>query len=221
MNCRDTERLWNELIDASRPDLEAALDAHAASCPACAAIGRRYRTLRQTLAGWELAPVASPAFVDRLRNLTIDAPATIAFPPRPTIRVAAWLTAAAAVVLALVVGWRTGRLPVKPIADPAIAHTPTRSISDALADATSATLELARETSAPAGRVGRVVLDSTALPDAESPLTLRVTTLPTAEILQSVSDRVGAGVRPLSGSARQAFGLMTARLPPLHAVLDR
>ncbi len=32
--------------------------------------------------------------------------------------------------------------------------------------------------------------------------------MPSAEVLRSVGDRVGAGVRPLSGSAMRAFGFL-------------
>ena len=207
MNCRDTERLWNELLDDPRLDLDPAIEAHAATCPACARFGQKYRALRRAIGAWDSVPVGSPEFVDRLRNLPLDRPAARSSAQR-SIPVMAWLSAAAAIVVAVAVGWRLGRVPAKPELEPTIARIAPRSISDAFADATSATLDLAWEASAPAGRVGRSVLDSTALPDADSSLSLPTTVVPTAEILRSVADRVGAGVRPLSSSARQAFGFM-------------
>ncbi len=226
MNCRDTERLWNERLDARIalcPDLDAALDAHAATCPACAQVAARYQTLLKALRMWDLVPIASPEFVDRLRNLPTDRPDVIPFSRPHLIPRLAWLSAAAAVFVAVVIGWRIGRVADKPGIEPQVVQSAPRSISDALADATSATWELARETSAPAGRVGRVVLASTTLPNADSPLSLRVPAAPTTEILQSVGVRVEAGVRPLSGSARQAFGFLIrtatgdTREVPAHA----
>ena len=81
----------------------------------------------------------------------------------------------------------------------------------ALADATSATIDLARETSAP---VGRVVLASTRITASEPSLPLRVpSVVPTADVLRSVGNRVGAGVKPLSGSARGAFGFLIRSAP--------
>ena len=105
-----------------------------------------------------------------------------------------------------------------------------RGLTDALTHATAATWELARTTSAPAARLGREVLSATvwnpdeasteaqAAPDGSSllpiPSMLRVVPEPPDAIrIQELGDRLTTGVRPLSTTARQAFGFL--RTPSL------
>ncbi len=222
MNCQDFERYWNEWLDAehdtafgvaanrSLNDLPSRtdLDAHAASCPACAAIHVKFDTLRTAIAALPAPPAPSPEFVARLHEVAKESPRTLlAFPSRNR-----WLiTAAAALVvlgvtLAVVRPWtQAEKAPVL------VAHNEVepRSITAALAEATSATLDLAREASAPAGRVGREVLSSAGLPDASnSDISLDIPAAPSSDLLNSVGHSVGEGVKPLSGSARQAFGFL-------------
>ncbi len=111
-------------------------------------------------------------------------------------------------------------------------------LNRALADATSATWELARSASEPAARIGRDVLDATTRaedvvsePEPEAPtsvadrlvtatgaLTLPVPSLapfapdPSAA-LQQVGDHLASGVRPLSDTARHAFGFLIGPAP--------
>jgi hypothetical protein len=214
MTCRDSERLWNELLDArdaARPELETALEAHAADCPACAAIAARYQSLRRAIAAW--GPATAPAgFAARVVRAAEQAePPGGVLPFRRPLAVprGAWLAAAAVLVASAVVFWtaplgKRDRLADAPTPPPAAGGL---DFSDALADATSATLELARGASAPAGRLGRDVLASAGLPSA-SPPAPEVAAVPSADVLRSVGDRVGAGVRPLSGSALHAFGFL-------------
>ena len=58
----------------------------------------------------------------------------------------------------------------------------------------------------PAARIGREVLGSASLPSTTLELPEPVS--PAVEVLQGVGSRVQAGVRPLSGSARHAFGFL-------------
>jgi hypothetical protein len=215
MTCRDTERLWNELLDAReapRPGLESRLEAHAATCPACAAVAARYRALRRALATWMPAAVP-PEFAARVvRSVEAEAdvrPVEVLPLRRPmAIPRGAWLAAAAVLVASAIALWTIplgtrDKLTDAPTPPPAAGSL---DLSDALADATSATLELARDASAPAGRLGRDVL-AAGLPSAAAP-EVEVAAVPSAAVLRSVGDRVGAGVRPLSGSARHAFGFL-------------
>jgi hypothetical protein len=214
MTCRETERLWNELLDArdaARPELEAALEAHAADCAACASIAARYQSLRRALAAWEpaTAPAGFAARVVRAAEQVGPTRGVIPFRRASAIPRGAWLSAAAVLVASAVVLWtvpleKRDRLADAPTPPPAAAGL---DFSGALADATSATLELARDASGPAGRLGRDVLASAGLPSA-SPPSPEVAAVPSAQVLRSVGDRVGAGVRPLSGSALHAFGFL-------------
>jgi hypothetical protein len=210
MSCRDYERLWNELLDARgapAPALDRALEEHASACPTCRAVSARYQMLRQALRAW--GPPSPPAdLADRVlaahageqrRNILT----LVRF--RPVLR----LAAAAALLVAAVLGLRPAlRSPTPPAPTPEVAAAP-RPLAEALAEATSATLDLARQTSAPAARLGRRVLETASVADAEFPVPVEVR--PASDVLQSVGDRVNAGVRPLSGTARKAFSFL---LPP-------
>jgi hypothetical protein len=212
MNCRDTERLWNDLLDTPTDaaiELESALEAHAEICPTCAPIAARYRTLRAALLGWKAKPVASPEFLAKLEAASKLA-AILPFENTSIWTSVRRLAAAAAILLAVFGGWRLFRPTSQPEQPPEVARIePTPySITDSFVEVTSATIDLARETSAPAGRVGRNVLASTTLPDASVELRPQVSVIPSTEVLKSVGGRVGATVRPLSGSARQAFGFL-------------
>ena len=96
----------------------------------------------------------------------------------------------------------------------------------ALADATAATWDLARSASEPAARISRQVLDAATEPEHDpgpaaalpAPIaaTVSVPSLDSlapdsaaaATMLQQVGDRLATGVRPLSDTARHAFGFL-------------
>jgi len=98
---------------------------------------------------------------------------------------------------------------------PAPAPIPTRSLEEALAEATEATIELAREASAPAARIGREAFD------LEGPGGFPAETSADADparvsppgLLGAVGERVNAGIRPISGSARHAFSFLLGPVP--------
>jgi hypothetical protein len=209
MLCSDFERLWNEQLDArgdASAEMEHALETHAAGCESCRTIASRYQTLRTVLLSLGAPPSPSVDFVERFLEgreaARVASPRTLRF-------WAAGLPIAAAASLLLAVG--LARRP-GPSETPAVTETRVvraidpQSLSAALAEAQSATLELARETSAPAARIGREILGSASLPSATLTLPERVT--PSVDVFQGVGDRVQAGVRPLSGSARRAFGFL-------------
>jgi hypothetical protein len=112
-----------------------------------------------------------------------------------------------------------------------------RLLSHALADATEATWDLARTTSEPAARLGRQVLEAATQGTDPAVLVLlsastdrkpgsSLAALPSvlqdfpesasASWLQEVGNGLAAGVRPLSTTARQAFGFL--RTPSMEKV---
>jgi hypothetical protein len=211
MNCQDFERIWNEQLDArdaASPEVEQAQEAHAAVCPACQAIARRYVVLRQAIHVWGPPPAAPAGFAERFLRL----PGAGVW--RPTRRVVLFHravgTAAVAAALLLVVvagglwGWFHPSAPERTL-DP-------QALSTALNEATSATWDLARATSAPAARIGREVLAETKLAGAAPP-PLPVDIDPGSDVLRRVSDGVNAGVLPISGTARHAFGFLLGTVP--------
>jgi hypothetical protein len=204
ITCREFERIWHDRLDVrgeSPVAEERALDDHAASCPACAEAAARFRTLAAALRAWGPPPAAPEGFADRV--LAAHGETGRGW----VVRFPAWRWAAAAAVI-IVAGSLTLRslLPRPGPARPVVAQGaagPPRPLSAALADATLATLDLARETSAPAARIGRQMLATVAVGEGPA-LTLPASLGPRTDVLQSV----GEGVRPLSGSARHAFGFL-------------
>src|SRR3954471_16466167 len=103
MRCGDFERMWNEQLDArsdGSPEADRALEAHAASCPACQSLAGRYRVLRQAIGALGPPPAPPADFAARCldqweRTRPARAPRTIRF--RPPLR---WAAAAALLLMA-------------------------------------------------------------------------------------------------------------------------
>ena len=217
MNCRDFERVWNERLDARDPAQSAtarALDGHAASCTSCRAVGARYQALVLAIQSATATPAPPPGFMDRVLAAVErdDRPVAGRIVPR-----LARLAAAAAVVAAVAIGVRVGAPGVKrSVAPTTVARVRAidpKDLTDALADASSATWDLAREASAPAARVGRQVLDSAELPGGSTSVSLTGGVRPAADVWRGVEDRVNAGVVPFEGTARHAFGFLLGAPP--------
>ena len=103
-----------------------------------------------------------------------------------------------------------------------------RALNMALSEATAATWDLARSASEPAARISRQVLDAATGPDRSPAQPASVTgsgsvaatvsvpsldslapdTAAAGAMLQQVGDRLTNGVRPLSDTARHAFGFL-------------
>jgi hypothetical protein len=103
-----------------------------------------------------------------------------------------------------------------------------RALNDALAEATAATWDLARSASEPAARISRQVLDAATLPEQNTSSALlgagtepvvSMVSVPSLDVLapdaaaagallQQVGGRLATGVRPLSNTARHAFGFL-------------
>ncbi|MEO6811815.1 MAG: hypothetical protein ABI353_22125 [Isosphaeraceae bacterium] len=211
MLCKNYEHLWNLRLDAgsaSDPTLDRALDEHAEVCAPCRLIAQRYRVLQRALS--TLGSPVSPSleFADRV----LAAQDGLETAPRPIRLVRSpirWAAAAAVAASLLAAVALTARVEPQNNERPALPQPPvlaSRSLDEALAEATSATLALARATTDPAGRVGRRMLDAATVPDAVPALPTNLATSP--EVLRTVGGRVGSGVRPLSGTARQAFSFL-------------
>jgi len=221
MKCRDFGRLRDETLDAREempPGLDPDFEAHAAVCPSCRTAAAGYQLLAQAMASLPPPPPASDESMARLRALRVpDA--------RPSMvrrhRTALTRLASAASILAMAwLGFAASRGPARPGAGPLVVATPTalvahpsprtRPLEAALADATSATLDLALAASAPAARIGReaLALQGTGPPPAgvgDGPDTPEAGA---ARLLEGFGERVNARVRPISGSARHAFSFL-------------
>jgi hypothetical protein len=222
-DCRRFDLLWNAALDArgaaDAGDLERALEAHEAACPRCRAAAEGYRRLRRAIGA--LPPLQPPPadLVDRVLAAHEAGPGRARWDR--VARPLRWAAAAAVLLAAAGIGARVWRGPAG--APPTVVRGPVapavapRPLADALADATAATLDLARTTSAPAARVGRQVLAS-AVQETEPP-SLSGPWPESADpgVLKSVADGLQQGVGPLSGSARRAFGFLlgpaSARTP--------
>jgi hypothetical protein len=251
MNCHDFRRKWNELLDAETaagPTVagsEDALRQHAAGCDACRQLAARYHVLRHALRAWVGAPRPSADLADRILAAA-SAPSGSAW----AVRDAAarermpWRLVASVVAAAIIVSMV---LPVIPrrvrsqrpdhppgsqnavlhsVASPETGRSDLADLQRALAEATSATWDLARSASEPAARISRDMLDATIQPEevhseaqlgrAEvglaAPIPIVIPPAPGAAtasaVLQQVGDHLAAGVRPLSRTARHAFGFL-------------
>ncbi len=261
MNCQECDQIWNQLLDAESParpavaaEREQAARAHAENCPQCRAAGARYEILRHALRAWlstarpEIVPEA--ALVERVLAKQQTGSGRGARRWRTALPLGAMAAAVACVIALLMVPlpwklervWSTsdrGRSTAPPgESAPHAANRPADShvLSEALAEATAATWDLALTTSEPAARLGRQVLQSAtghdnqagATASADEPagssypgfnslaavLTSASQAPPGSTLLQEVEDGLSAGIRPLSSTARQAFGFL--RMPSLE-----
>jgi hypothetical protein len=252
MNCQDFDDAWNLLLDAETrakrarvkglapsdqvlADLEQTARAHAQECERCRTAQERFDSLRPALRAWTAgespASQPSPGLVDRIIAAhRLDARAHRARPWKLAAGAAAAI-AAGALIFAF--------LPARPTAVPANVNPMVKShdsspseprfLSDALADATEATWDLARATSEPAARLGRQVLEGgrdaneaetrASAPIVAStgrrlipPLNLQISSLAPArgDWLQDVGNGLSSSVEPLSSTAARAFGFLSA-----------
>lgn len=224
MICQNFETALNELIDAgdsASSERERELEAHAAGCPSCHALSSRYQTLRVALRSLPPLPAPSDGFADRCLAAWEDS----VVPSRATVlrfrTTVMPLAAAASLLLATLIGMRSGWFTtaggdrqVDVTAN--VAAEPSSPLSASIVSATSATWDLAREASAPAARIGREVIDETvvaeqtALSDTPTEFDGASSAASAVAVIQSVGSRVNEGVRPLSGSARNAFSFLLA-----------
>jgi hypothetical protein len=259
MTCRNFQHQWDELLDAEArgaavAEDEARLSSHAVECPACRPIAARYQGLRHALRAWRQPPVPSADLVQRILSTPADPQPRIWRSAaerarrfwreeRPHIILAA-STLLAMCILTGITGYLrrhqaeprvtvTGNPPdaLHVIGGSVAPPDDSRPLNRALAEATSATWDLARSASEPAARISRDVLDATTVAEpgsGEAPMVdastgtsegLASLSVPmpsleplapeaTAGVLQQVGDHLSAGVRPLSSTARHAFGFL-------------
>lgn len=189
-----------------------ALIAHAAVCPSCRRLADRFELLEDALQNGITAPVVDP-WVSAQIVAGLEPVASPGTRHRTDRRSwMPWAASLAAACLLLAPSWTlqtAGPVAPKPAipVGRAAAPEPLQPLASTLAEATASGLELARETSEPAARLGRVLLISTRVPRPAE-------TVPSTEsgdepdLWKSVGDRVVTGVRPLSAPARQAFGFL-------------
>jgi hypothetical protein len=206
---------------------------HARRCARCGPAHARNETLRQALRAWttrnERAPGPSPDLLTRVLAESALAARLRTRRRRLVWSIGAGLAAALLAFLFLPGPWRLDRGGGHGRVRAAGARGTTDAdvLREALADATDATWDLARTTSEPAARLGREVIeaatqareqdgaessggDSTAFRLASLSSVLRggATSSTGAALLQDLGDGLAASVRPLSSSARQAFGFL-------------
>jgi hypothetical protein len=232
MNCRDFDQVWNQLLDARRRDAdriarEQSLREHADACPSCRVRHLQFETLRQALEAWSARPEARPSpsadLTDRIVAAATRPELRIAPPAPRSVRhrlvAFALASAAAAAVLLATVGLRLRPEPAGPT--PEVGRDIRRGLlSGAVNDATAASWQLARLASEPAARLGKEMIEVSFQPGDGSfrkagfPSSSDLPTLDpdsfSPVLLNQMGDILAAGVRPLSSSARQAFGFLRA-----------
>jgi hypothetical protein len=205
--CRRFDEAWQERFDtrANRFDFpgdQPAWSGHLAACPTCRALDRRYRVLARALAACSPSP-AMPDLTDRILA-EWHRPRV----PRRALLAVGGLAAAAALLLALA-------LPrgVAPPPDPHPAptqHVRARPVAEAVVDASTASIELARAASEPAGRLGQELF-ARLQPEAP-PAPPTITPVEPAAVVQAVGRRLDLNVRPIARSAARAFDFLVPSL---------
>jgi hypothetical protein len=259
--------------DPAVDEAEALLLSHAADCPACRPITLQYQALRLAIRAWRQPPVPSAELVQRILSSPAAMPPRAWQIPAIRVRrlwqdrksrrlrlmMLAGFAATALLAWFISDGPRWKSRPdrqdrpnnvdqasdpdLHSITSPERAPDGSLTLHRALADATSATLDLARSASEPAARISRDMLDvteqtgegATQRPVASSstnpaspneglvglsvPLPLldplASETMTASRVLQQVGDQLSAGATPLSSTARHAFGFLLgpARAP--------
>lgn len=238
MNCRDFDQVWNQSLDARRRDAdrERSLRKHAEACPSCQVRHRQFETLRQAIEVWAVRPEASPTTSPDLTERIIEIAA------RPELiapvsgrswfvrpRLAGLALASAAAVLLAVFGPTLRSRPPRTAPAPAADRSMERGLlGGAVDDATAASWQLARLASEPAKRLGKEMIDASfqrgagSFQEAGLPSSSDFPSLDpesfSPDLLNQMGDLLAAGVRPLSTSARQAFGFLLA---PTSEKLER
>ncbi len=219
MTCSEFTEFWHTILDDPENEsrLVAALEEHAASCPLCAEIGEGFQVLRVELARTRPRMTPSPGFTDRvLAGVRSDQARRVDRPiPAWGARVA---LAASLLIAGVALVWavhdRQKAVPFPSsamIAEDLKADGSTRSLQSAMADYAAGTLSLARETSAPAAKVGVAALRGPAIA-AERPLeTAPSPAVPDETAVIDASTHSGPDARPLENSFRSAFSFL---MPP-------
>jgi predicted anti-sigma-YlaC factor YlaD len=212
MDCHTFESLCQSRFDNWLPlgslgDL-ADSAAHVSVCESCRETYSRFALLEASVGAWKQRPssLLDPDLTERIVQSALDDRPTLTFTARH--RRALLATAALlAVSLGLGIGisW-TAKRPETPEIASQVGPPP---LPEALAEATTATLDLARKTSAPAGRAGSRMIARAKLPSAPQ-LSLNVPIRPASEMISVLGEDLNRGVKPLSGTARNAFGFLLA-----------
>jgi hypothetical protein len=194
------------------------MTAHIEACARCRALDAGYRRLLDALRETPASIAPSAGYTERLVAVCEDAlvsgrlSGARQLPDRPALsRHAVWPTAAAALLL-LGFGLRT-LIDSRPVAAPekSVVTAPDRPLSDSLLNATSATLSLARTTSLPAARAGRYLMASAT--EIAPPVPLAKAAPQPQRVIRAIGSRFVTGVRPISDSARRAFGFLVDPQP--------
>lgn len=243
MNCRDFDRIWNQSLDDHRRSAvdasswfahAEALREHAESCPTCRFRHGGFETLRQALDAWtarpEARPTPSPELADRI-IAALARPESRVVDRRRRLRprLAALALASAAALLLAVIGTRLRHEPPRTVAvtAPAKARGNLKPglLGSAVGDATAASWQLALLASQPAARLGKEMIDASFDSDADGgsfqtaglPAASDLPTLDAESFSPDLINQMGGlladGVRPLSTSARHAFGFLRAPTP--------
>lgn len=199
----DERRSFASIADA--PDVAA----HVASCSDCQAVASRYGRLEAAIGLWSGTTVLSDGLSDRIVAAVLDDRRSVSI---LTIDRRAVFAAAALILVALGLGIRHSLIATRPGSVEVVTTPNPPPLPDALEAARTVTLDLARKTTEPASRVGSRIIAQAKFPTSPQ-LSLSMPVRPASRIISVLGDDVNRGVKPLSGSARNAFGFLLAPWP--------
>jgi hypothetical protein len=221
---------------------ELALWEHAVGCSECRQKAAGYQALERSILAWGPAPAPRADLADRiLLAARAQAPSARRWslrrhPGRPVIRFVAAASIMAIITVGLMTRFSIDRARDRDrLASAKPGHSqingPDRSdgpnLNAAFASATEASWDLARSASEPAARLSRQFLEAATEPRPLQPHessggALSVPSLDAfapdsasaVATMQQVGDHLANGVRPLSSTARRAFGFLVGAPPP-------
>ena len=221
---------------------ELALREHAAGCSTCRRKAAGYQALERSILAWGPPPAPPAHLADRILVAARAQPSSARQGARTwhsRRRLVRFLVAAASIIPIITIGLMT-RITIDRardrdrLASATPGNLPRTSsgrsdgpkLNEAFASATEASWDLARSASEPAARLSRQFLDAATESGPDQPHeSSGGVSVPSLDAfapdsaaaiatIQQVGDRFADGVRPLSSTARHAFGFLLGPAPP-------
>ncbi|GIW88970.1 MAG: hypothetical protein KatS3mg108_3294 [Isosphaeraceae bacterium] len=198
--CRRFELAWQQRFDdqsfhSAPPGDHPDWSGHLAVCPSCRSLDQRFRLLERALAARPPQEPVAPSL-----SLDLEQPSRRLTPASSRLSRLTPVAAAAALLTAVFTNPLPSGRPTPPVPTP-----PLRPIPETVADASSASWELARLASENASRLGLDLL--TALRPVAPPSPTPPPLEP-AHLVEAVSRGLDQSVRPLARTAIRAFDFL-------------
>jgi hypothetical protein len=207
MNCADFGRHLQARFDDTAAAMPAGLDAHLAACPACR---ERHAAARHLEEGLRLLPPpATPAGL--ASRITARVLAERHARLRRHKRFQTALAVAASLLLVLLTVRDRPPPPEPVVVTQTDTLTPSASLRDGVAEASSAMVDLTRRTADETVGQGRLLVPVV----VARPESVGIDPLPGGHALREAGQGMSAGLEPVTDSAKRALDLFFNEIPPM------